>query len=78
MARVWTILLFAGLLSACSPAPEPVAVRTVVPDYLLECGEEPALPGKLSEGWVLSLSAWAHECHDHLKKTRELLHAKPQ
>ena len=78
MVRVLAILLCAGLLSGCSRSLEPVAVGTVVPEYLLSCGEEPLLPGKLSEGWVLSLSSWAHECHDHLAKVRRFLHERSQ
>ena len=72
MARTWLILGLLTLCVSCSP-PEPVAVRTIVPAYLLTCGDRPTMPDKLTEGWVLQTVARGLECWDHLAKVRGLI-----
>jgi hypothetical protein len=72
MARTWLTLGLLMLCAGCSH-PEPVAVRTVVPPYLLTCGDRPTMPELLTEGWVLQTVARGLECWDHLAKVRGLL-----
>ena len=68
-------IVFLPILAACS-VPEPVAVRTGIPEYLLTCGEKPQVIKKITEGWVVALAAWGAGCYDHLKQVRELERAK--
>ena len=66
MVRICVTLLWLLPCAACS-VPEPVAVRTVVPPYLLECTKW-VQPAVLTEGHIVALAADYAECRDHLAK----------
>lgn len=72
MARIWLIPGLLMLCVSCS-SPEPVAVRTIVPPYLLTCGERPTMPDRVTEGWILQTVARGLECFDHLAAVKKLV-----